>query len=252
MKKFTLFTVILLLFTSLIYADYSETELKIEGYKLSNMPKTGILRVYVFNTSSSKDSDTSVNNQINLSDYIANYISGYKDVFSIKVQTNLARTITIKITANPFVYWETSTTENGVTTKTAKSVLKTSYKLTSSSGTYTTSKTYSDYYYKYTSNVSTSSQATTLGKNNSTVSASTIATLTLSAQHSSDNNDWSYWSSVSSIPVNNNTDKVLKNIEENATIDSMIYVTMKLGTTSNNILPNVQYVAPITITVSST
>ena len=244
MKKLILVTVFLVFVASLIFANAttSVATLTIEGYKLSEAPEEGTLRVYVYDTSSS-DSTTIVADKVDITNYLSNYISGFKDVFSVKIQTNLNKKITVSISVSPFISQDTT-----------KSVIKTSYYLTKDEGSYTASSTTSDYYgtyttyYKYTasmnvsdSSFTNSSSGKTVGNSASTDSATVQITQTISAKSGfrSDIINRSY-------SLKNET---LDYIEKN-TVDSMIYMQMKLNTTTDKITANVEYKAPVTITVS--
>lgn len=221
-----------MLFTSLLFADTktSTATLQITGYK--NMPNDGILRVYVYNTTSSTSSTTEVGKEIDVSDLLDSYISSRKDVFSIKVQTNLNKTITLTITVAPFTSQET-----------AESVISTSYGFTTTAGTYTTTEKYNDHYYKYSANMSTDKSTITVSALGSTGTATITQTISGQRQRSSSES----WSSYT-IP---STYDVLSPNDENATVDSTISVKMKLNTTKTDILANVKYIAPVIITVSA-
>lgn len=230
MKRFTLISIFIMLFTSLLFADTktSTATLQITGYK--NMPNDGILRVYVYNTTSSTSSTTEVGKEIDVSDLLDSYISSSKDVFSIKVQTNLNKTITLTITVAPF-------TSQGTT----ESVISTRYSFTTSAGTYTTTKSYSSYYYKYSASMSSDKSTITVSALGSTGTAT--ITQTISGQYRYRGTWYDY-----TIP---STSDVLYPNDENATVDSTISVKMKLNTTKTEILANVKYVAPVIITVSA-
>lgn len=230
MKRFTLISIFIMLFTALLFADTktSTATLQITGYK--NMPNDGILRVYVYNTTSSTSSTTEVGKEIDVSDLLDSYISTSKDVFSIKVQTNLNKTITLTITVAPFTSQET-----------AESVISTSYRFTTTAGTYTTTKSYSSYYYRYSAGMSTDKSTITVSALGSTGTAT--ITQTISGQYRYRGNWYDY-----TIP---STYNVLYPNDKNATVDSTISVKMKLNTTKTDILANVKYVAPVIITVSA-
>ncbi len=245
MKKIILICMFIMLFTSLLFADTATSTLQITGYK--NMPDEGILRVYVYNTTSSSSSTTEVGKEIDILDGVAatsidtslnNYITSYKDVFSIKIQTNLNKKVKIEINVNPF-------TSQGTTS----SVIPTIYKFSTTAGTYTTlnasriptSSSRSRYYFKYTA---------TMTIDNSTVNASSsegTATISqsISAGYASSSSSY-YWNSYT-VPT---TYETLYPNDTNATVDSTINVTMKLNTELDNILTNVKYVAPVKITVT--
>lgn len=234
MKKLMFVVVFIVLFGALLFADTSTSTLEIKGYKLSNMPD-GILRVYVYNTTSTQDLTNAdlVSNQIDVSDYLSNYISGSKDVFSIKVQTNLNKTVIIKVTVAPFTSQDSE----------HSSVISTSYNFSTSPGTYETTTYYSYYYYKYSGNMSNDKSTVTVSDSSSTDTV-TIRQSIL-GYCKSRYYGWS-WQTYN-IPV---TYETLYPNDEKATVDSTIAVKMKLNTTLNDITPNVQYVAPVVIEVS--
>ncbi len=243
MKKIILICMFIMLFTSLLFAAESATStLQITGYK--NIPDEGILRVYVYNTTSSSSSTTEVGKEIDILDGVdatsidtslQSYITSYKDVFSIKIQTNLKNPVKIEINVNPF-------TSQGTTS----SVIPTSYEFSTTAGTYTTSEkhqssSWSDYYYfKYTATMGIDKSTVTVSESESTGTAT--ITQSISAQYKYRNRWYNY-----SIPSSYDT---LYPNDTNATVDSMIYVTMKLNTELDNILTNVKYVAPVKITVT--
>lgn len=233
MKKLMFVVVFIVLFGALLFADTSTSTLEIKGYKLSNMPD-GILRVYVYNTTSTQDLTKAdlVSNQIDLSDYLSNYISGSKDVFSIKVQTNLNKTVIIKVTVAPFTSQDSE----------HSSVISTSYNFSTSPGTYETTTYYSYYYYKYSGNMSNDKSTVTVSDSSSTDTV-TIRQSILGYRKSRYGWSWQTYN----IPV---TYETLYPNDEKATVDSTIAVKMKLNTTLNDITPNVQYVAPVVIEVS--
>ena len=233
MKKLMFVVVFIVLFGALLFADTSTSTLEIKGYKLSNMPD-GILRVYVYNTTSTQDLTKAdlVSNQIDVSDYLSNYISGSKDVFSIKVQTNLNKTVIIKVTVAPFTSQDSE----------HSSVISTSYNFSTSPGTYETTTYYSYYYYKYSGNMSNDKSTVTVSDSSSTDTV-TIRQSILGYRKSRYGWSWQTYN----IPVKYET---LYPNDEKATVDSTIAVKMKLNTTLNDITPNVQYVAPVVIEVS--
>lgn len=233
MKKLMFVVVFIVLFGALLFADTSTSTLEIKGYKLSNMPD-GILRVYVYNTTSTQDLTKAdlVSNQIDVSDDLSNYISGSKDVFSIKVQTNLNKTVIIKVTVAPFTSQDSE----------HSSVISTSYNFSTSPGTYETTTYYSSYYYKYSGNMSNDKSTVTVSDSSST---DTVTIRQSILGYRKRRYGWS-WQTYN-IPV---TYETLYPNDDKATVDSTIAVKMKLNTTLNDITPNVQYVAPVVIEVS--
>lgn len=241
MKKLMFVVVFIVLFGALLFADTSTSTLEIKGYKLSNMPD-GILRVYVYNTTSTQDLTKAdlVSNQIDVSDYLSNYISGSKDVFSIKVQTNLNKTVIIKVTVAPFTSQDSE----------HSSVISTSYNFSTSPGTYqTTSSHYYDniYYYdfKYSASMNNDKSTVTVSDSSSTDTA-TIRQSISGQRRSIIGIIIGIWSNHT-IPSSYET---LYPNDDRATVDSTISVKMKLNTILNDITPNVQYVAPVVIEVS--
>lgn len=242
MKKLMFVVVFIVLFGALLFADTSTSTLEIKGYKLSNMPD-GILRVYVYNTTSTQDLTKAdlVSNQIDVSDYLSNYISGSKDVFSIKVQTNLNKTVIIKVTVAPFTSQDT-----------AKSVISTTYSLSQSAGYYVTTGSYYSsrryYYYRYNASATVSPSYITATDATSADNYSEI-TLRMASARRSTNRSTLVNSSTGGSSYSL-TGETLYPIEDRATVDSTISVKMKLNTILNDITPNVQYVAPVVIEVS--
>lgn len=237
MKKLMFVVVFIVLFGALLFADTSTSTLEIKGYKLSNMPD-GILRVYVYNTTSTQDLTKAdlVSNQIDVSDYLSNYISGSKDVFSIKVQTNLNKTVIIKVTVAPFTSQDSE----------HSSVISTSYNFSTSPGTYQTTTqhyyNYRYYYFKYSASMNKDKSTVTVSDSNSTDTA-TIRQSISGQRRTRTSGSWSNHTIPSSY-------ETLYPNDEKATVDSTIAVKMKLNTTLNDITPNVQYVAPVVIEVS--
>ena len=248
MKKFILISIFMMLFTSLIFADTTTatSTLQITGYKSEKLFDS-ILKVYVYNTTSGQSSTTEFGSEIDILDGVAvadisdslnGYINDYKDVFSIKVQTNLKSNINVNISVSPFISQDS----------TQSSVIKTIYSLTTSNGTYTYYKKSgsgrSGTYYIYTGSWNPNSLILTVGDNGDKNSTNYTIVQSISAKKQSGSG------SPSSYTIPDDY-IVLYPAEENRTIDSMIYVKMKLNTTLDNILPNVKYVAPVIITVST-
>lgn len=244
MKKIILICMFIMLFASLLFAAESATStLQITGYK--NIPDEGILRVYVYNTTSSSSSTTEVGKEIDILDGVdatsidtslQNYITNYKDVFSIKIQTNLNKKVKIEINVNPF-------TSQGTTS----SVIPTSYEFSTSPGTYETDNDYyynrRYYYFKYSASMSNDKSTVTVSDSSSTDTATITQSISGFRKSSYYSSNWS----THTIPSSYDT---LYPNDTNATVDSMIYVTMKLNTELDNILTNVKYVAPVKITVT--
>lgn len=248
MKKLMFVVVFIVLFGALLFADTSTSTLEIKGYKLSNMPD-GILRVYVYNTTSTQDLTKAdlVSNQIDVSDYLSNYISGSKDVFSIKVQTNLNKTVIIKVTVAPFTSQDSE----------HSSVISTTYSLSQSPGYYVTTESYPSgsswwstnyYYYRYNASATVSPSYINATDATSADNYSTITLKMASARRSTNRN--TLVRSATGGSSYTLTGETLYPIENGATVDSTIAVKMKLNTTLNDITPNVQYVAPVVIEVS--
>lgn len=237
MKKLMFVVVFIVLFGALLFADTSTSTLEIKGYKLSNMPD-GILRVYVYNTTSTQDLTKAdlVSNQIDVSDYLSNYISGSKDVFSIKVQTNLNKTVIIKVTVAPFTSQDSE----------HSSVISTSYNFSTSPGTYQTTTrhyyNYRNYYFKYSASMNNDKSTVTVSDSNGTDTA-TIRQSISGQRRTGTSGSWSNHTIPSSY-------ETLYPNDDKATVDSTIAVKMKLNTALDDITPNVEYVAPVVIEVS--
>ncbi len=232
---------ILISFVSFVFAVNSdEATLTIKGYKNEDLPADSTLRVYVYNTSG-QSSTTAVDKKIDITDYLSSYLS-FKDIFSIKIQTNMNKTIKISIAVSPFTNQDDKT-----------DVISTSYYLTTSAGSYDSSSSYNssgDYYYKHEASFSVSpsdfennSTGYSVGSDGSSKSASADLKETVNSSYKKKKGrNWYTYS-----PKGDVLDGM-----SSSTIDSMIYVKMKLNVTSlDNINANVQYLAPVTIMVST-
>lgn len=282
MKKLFLVPLFCLIIPSLLFADSdgqtsaddqsssntksSSATLTIKGYKKSTEPTEGTLKVYIYDTRSSTSSTTSVSDSLDVTDYVKkttnNYISDYKDIFSIKIETNLKNPVKISIRFSPFV----SQSEK-------QDIIPTSYSLTYSGasfqGTYeeengsgggwwgnTTTTTYS---IKHTPSTedgkSTYSAEASIDDSGNVAFAYVNIVQKITSQKMKSNGfgnkNWSNY-------TNSSSSTTLEHIDSN-TIKSLINVKMKLvpteaqrtaHSTTNGITPNIQYVAPVTITVS--
>ena len=243
-RKLLIIALILISFASFVFAANSDTAtLTIKGYKNEDLPSDSTLRVYVYNTISGQSSTTAVDKKIDITDYLSSYLN-FKDIFSIKLQTNMNKTIKISIAVSPFTNQDDKT-----------DVISTSYYLTTAAGSYdSSSSSYSsgDYYYYYKhvasfsvspSDFENSSTGYSVGSDGSSKSA--FADLQETVNSSYKRKNGRTWYTYS--PTRNVLDGM-----SSSTIDSMIYVKMKLNVTSlDNINANVQYLAPVTITVST-
>ena len=275
MKKLFLVSLFCLIIASLLFADSdgqtpaddqsssntksSSATLTIKGYKKSKEPTEGTLKVYIYDTRSSSSSTTSVSDSLDVTDYVKkttdNYISDYKDVFSINIETNLKKSVKISIKFSPFV----SQSEK-------QDIIPTNYSLTYSGkafqGTYEEKNggfwsPTTTYYIKHTP--STKDGASTYSAEASIDDSGNVAfayvnivqKITSQKKRSNGNKNWSDYTDSSSSTT-------LAHIDSD-TIKSSINVQMKLVPTeaqktahskTNGITPNIQYVAPVTITVS--
>ena len=243
-RKLLIIALILISFVSFVFAANSDTAtLTIKGYKNEDLPSDSTLRVYVYNTISGQSSTTAVDKKIDITDYLSSYLS-FKDIFSIKLQTNMNKTIKISIAVSPFTNQDDKT-----------DVISTSYYLTTKAGSYDSSSSYyssGSYYYKHEASFSVSpsdfensSTGCSVGSEGSSKSASVALEEAIKSSRKKKRDSESEWSTYS--PTRNVLDGM-----SSSTIDSMIYVKMKLNVTSlDNINANVQYLAPVTITVST-
>ena len=262
MKKILfVFAFLIILCSSLVFADTSAT-LTIRGYKSAKedtLPTEGNLIVSVYDTRTSQTSTASVGDQVDITDDLENYKTAFKDIFAIKLQTNLKANVTVSIQFSPFI-----------NQKKKSDKISTNYKLTANGTDYTylynqKKSMWTTYYYSYFVKHSPSLAVGTTTLNTSSgyeVSASktttadivqTIATYTATKRSYSDyptisdvsDSDWYEYSDTSN-------SETLYKIEENAYVESMIYVQMKLDLDSNyEIATNVDYKAPVKITVSA-
>lgn len=251
-KRFLVVVLVLFSCFSFVWAaDPAITTLNIRAYKLGNLPQDGILRVYVYNTSTDNQSSTTQvkdQGQLDVTKYLENYISGFRNVFSIKIQTNLVSPIKIVINFNPFTSQDNT-----------KAVIPTSYYLDTKAGSYankSSSGAYSSYgsyryyyyYYRYSASMTTSPNSFEDSSSGATVSTSSSATvnqgITIQRKADSRGSSWGSYTPTS--------DTTLDYIDSDKTVDSMIYVYMKLNDiTYDNIIANVQYIAPVKITVTT-
>ncbi len=246
-KRFLVVVLVLFSCFSFVWAaDPAITTLNIRAYKLGNLPQDGILRVYVYNTSTDNQSSTTQvkdQGQLDVTKYLENYISGFRNVFSIKIQTNLVSPIKIVINFNPFTSQDNT-----------KAVISTSYYLKTDAGSYTNSRSKWDnsssyyYYYKYSASMTTSPNSFEDSSSGTTVSTSSSAIvnqgITIQRKADSRGSSWGSYTPTS--------DTTLDYIDSDKTVDSMIYVYMKLNDiTYDNIIANVQYIAPVKITVTT-
>lgn len=240
-KRFLVVVLVLFSCFSFVWAaDPAITTLNIRAYKLGNLPQDGILRVYVYNTSTDNQSSTTQvkdQGQLDVTKYLENYISGFRNVFSIKIQTNLVSPIKIVINFNPFTSQDNT-----------KAVISTIYNLDTKAGSYTNSSKKNNYYYKYSASMTTSPNSFEDSSSGTTVSTSSSAIvnqgITIQRKADSKGSSWGSYTPTS--------DTTLDYIDSDKTVDSMIYVYMKLNNiTYDNIIANVQYIAPVKITVTT-
>ena len=234
-KKLLIITLFLIVCVFSVASRSDEKTLTIKGYKLGNLPADGILRVYVYDTTSSESSTTKVDDELDVTNYLNNYISGFKNIFSIKIQTNLVSPISVVINFSPFTSQDKT-----------KTSISTSYYLKTSAGSYTNANKKSSYYYTYSASMSTfpDSFKNSSGVTVSTSSSNATVSQSISAKRGKNKNGINYTYTLTSKTT-------LDNIDSNATVDSTIYVYMKLNTTYNDILANVKYIAPVKITVTT-
>ena len=259
MKKRLFLICCCLVFASLLFADAqsSDATLTVKGYKEASDPSEGTLRIYIYDTRSSTSSTTQVSDELDITNYITkssgNYISSFKDVFRIYLRSNLNKKVTVSIAFSPFV----SDSEK-------KDVLPTAYYMTLNAGSYERNRS-SGTSYKYATTLTVSNEDfldTTSGcvvgssGKNETTAVSVLQEVT-TKQRKTQGGGY-YGGSSSSYTDFTPTNYVLDGMS-NYTIDSTIYVKMKLVPTeeqktahssTNGITPNVNYVAPVTITVS--
>ena len=265
MKKILfVFAFLIILCSSLVFADTSAT-LTIRGYKSAKedtLPTEGNLIVSVYDTRTSQTSTASVGDQVDITDDLENYKTAFKDIFAIKLQTNLKANVTVSIQFSPFI-----------NQKKKSDKISTNYKLTANGTDYINPNYYKTsgnnsnkkyYFIKYvpsftnaSSEVSGITTATTVNiAQTITVekgSAKAIATTTGPAWNSTTTysdpsvdavTSWSTYKSSSS-------SETLDYIGD-AYVESVIYVQMKLDLDSNyEIATNVDYKAPVKITVSA-
>jgi hypothetical protein len=254
-KRLLVIVLVFIACFSFIYAatekQETSTTLDIKAYKLGDLPQDGILRVYVYNTSSNEQSSTTqVENQLDITSYLKDYISGFRNVFSIKIQTNLVSSISVVINFSPFTSQDKT-----------KTSISTSYYLdtTTAAGSYTNASSKRDssssyYYYKYSASMTTkptSFEDSSSGTTVSTGASSATVSQSISAKRNKyGTNDYyfNYWGEDYAL----SSKTTLDNIDSNKTVDSTIYVYMKLNDiTYEGIVANVQYVAPVKITVTT-
>ena len=263
-KKLIIFALIFIVSVSFIFADSDDATLTIQGYKNPDLPTDGTLKLYVYNTMSSQSSTTEVSGDLDVTSSLSTYISAFTDIFSIKLQTNLKSNVSLSVKFSPFISQDKN-----------KNVISTSYYLKASGTDYINNyKTSSDrgrktyYFIKHSPSFtitptdfknSTSGYTVSADEDGNATTATaeivqTISSTSGSAQSSGgprgsssvDADDVTNWSTYS----NQTSSETLENIATDGTVDSMIYVKMKLNTTLNAILANVNYQAPVIITVS--
>lgn len=259
-KKLIIFALIFIVSVSFIFADSDDATLTIQGYKNPDLPTDGTLKLYVYNTMSSQSSTTEVSGDLDVTSSLSTYISAFTDIFSIKLQTNLKSNVSLSVKFSPFISQDKN-----------KNVISTSYYLKASGTDYTnnynTESSYSGwggssstyYFIKHSPSISITPTGFTNSSSGYTVSvdedekattatAEIVQTITSTYGTASRNSADSVrkWRTYS----NQTSSETLENIATDGTVDSMIYVKMKLNTTLNAIFANVNYQAPVIITVS--
>ena len=250
-KRLLVIVLVFIACFSFIYAaaekQETSTTLDIKAYKLGDLPQDGILRVYVYNTSSDNQSSTTqVEDQLDITSYLKSYISGFRNVFSIKIQTNLVSPISVVINFSPFTSQDKT-----------KTSISTSYYLSTSAGSYTNTSSKRDssyyyYYYKYSASMTTSPDSFEDSSSGTTVSTGTSSATVSQSISAKRYGTYDYYFNYGEDYSLTST-TTLDNIDSNKTVDSMIYVYMKLNdiTYDDGIVANVKYVAPVKITVTT-
>ena len=269
MKKLVGFAFVLFLIVSFAFAASSNATLNISAYKnQSNLPSDGTIKVYIYDARESSSSSTEISGDLDISSYVkntsGNYIDALKDIFSIKIQSNLNKEVNIAVTFSPFI----NSTDSS-------DIIPTTYYLKLNDGTYTSKQKVSggsdSYYYNYATTLEPKSDSTNFtGSSGYTVgsggkaekkTASIDLQVTTMQRKKNKNNSWNdFKTSYEVLPgMNYETTSWSATTTYNYTIESTIKVQMKLVPTesqktahsnTNGITPNVQYVAPVTIMVT--
>lgn len=261
------------IFASLLFADTqsSDATLTVKGYKEADTPSEGTLKVYIYDTRSRTSSTTQVSDELDITSYVKsnNYISGFKDVFRIYLQSNLNKKVTVSIAFSPFV----SDSEK-------QDIIPTAYYMSLNAGTYESSDysysysystgSYTQYKYQYATTLtvsnedfsdSTSGCVVGSGGKKETIAVSVLQEVTTKQRKTQGGRGGSSYTDFTP------TEYVLDGMtsssgyygSSSSTLNSTIYVKMKLVPTeaqktahssTSGITPNVEYTAPVTITVS--
>ena len=264
MKKILfVFAFLIILCSSLVFADTSAT-LTIRGYKSARedtLPTEGNLIVSVYDTRTSQTSTASVGDQVDITDDLENYKTAFKDIFAIKLQTNLKANVTVSIQFSPFI-----------NQKKKSDKISTNYKLTANGTDYTYLynqeeksyfmwPTYYSYFVKHSPSlaVGTTTLNTSSGYEVSASKTTTADIVQTIATYTATETSYRAYPTISDVSDSDwyeysdtSNSETLYKIEENAYVESMIYVQMKLDLDSNyEIATNVDYKAPVKITVSA-
>lgn len=257
------------IFASLLFADTqsSDATLTVKGYKEADTPSEGTLKVYIYDTRSRTSSTTQVSDELDITSYVKsnNYISGFKDVFRIYLQSNLNKKVTVSIAFSPFV----SDSEK-------QDIIPTAYYMSLNAGTYESSQysassgSKTSYMYKYATTLTVSNEdfsdttsgcVVGSGGKKETIAVSVLQEVTTKQRKTQGGRGGSSYTDFT--PTGYVLDGMTSSSgyygSSSSTLNSTIYVKMKLVPTeaqktahssTSGITPNVEYTAPVTITVS--
>lgn len=263
MKKLFVFIFLIILYSSLVFAETSAT-LTIKGYKDSshkddNLPTAGDLKVSVYDARTTK----LVDYRVDITDDLENYKAGYQDLFSIKLQTRLKADVTVSIQFSPFVNQKNS--EDSISASYKLSAIGTDYIYrydTSRGGLFST--TYKSSFVKHspTLKIGSSTLSSSESKNSYEISVSEAKTASTSivqniTTYTASKSSTSSYPAITDVSDSDwkkyayNSSSLYK-IENDAYVESVIYVQMKLDLEDGyTVQKNVYYKAPVKITVSA-